>query len=176
MIYTIYSLRNRINSKIYIGYSSKTAHRRFCEHVYGAFEEKLNRVLDNALRKYGAEAFEITELACTKKLEDAWELERQFIVEYKSFPPELGFGYNMTAGGQANSHLEVSEEARYKMGSARRGVEVTPATKAKMREAWIRRKQRGKLFPDYELERRSRVMLGNEFWKLSAKKRYGKEY
>ena len=52
----IYKIINLINGKLYIGKTSKTIHERFVRHKQMA-RNKVNRVLYDAINKYGEDNF-----------------------------------------------------------------------------------------------------------------------
>lgn len=100
----IYVIKNKINSKVYIGQTIKTIEERFRQH-----RNAINYIssypyhLYFAMLKHGVENFYIEEL---KKIESDTQIElnellntfeRQYISQYDS----LNNGYNMTAGGQS---------------------------------------------------------------------------
>lgn len=106
----VYLMRNKINGKKYVGQtlSHRKNHEkfrpfgevgRFKDHVSEAMcntKTKQCRYLNAAIRKHGADAFEVSVLAyCEVKDLDA--LEIQFIKEQNCLAPH---GYNLTSGGR----------------------------------------------------------------------------
>lgn len=93
----IYKITNKINGKLYIGFSNNIE-RRFREHKYRGTQYEKNpewdKPLYRAMRKYGIEnfSFEIIE-ECT--IETADEREIYWINYYDSY----NRGYNATTGG-----------------------------------------------------------------------------
>lgn len=152
--YIIYKITNKVNGKIYIGYTSLTVERRWEEHCNSAKYNTTNQVLHRAIRKYGAENFFLSELTrCTTKTL-ALDVERQMIKEYKTnmlvYPS--GNGYNMTDGGDGGNgykHTEEtiellrengkryrhSEESKQKISMANRGKKLSNETKSKIGDA-----------------------------------------
>ena len=88
----IYQIKNKVNSKSYIGYTSKGSLKRFQQHVAGA-SRKNNKILSRAIMKYGKENFEVIELCCSKDLDVALNILEPLMISYHK--PE----YNSTAGG-----------------------------------------------------------------------------
>lgn len=119
-IYSIYKITNKINQKLYIGFTGKSIDRRLYEHCWDA--QNLNRYykLHHAIRKYGAENFEIeviyqsTDHDHTKSV-----MEPFFIAEYETYANDEK-GYNMTEGGEGwvSSH---TEETKAKISRAKKG-------------------------------------------------------
>ena len=58
-MYLIYKVTNKINSKIYIGLTSKTAEQRCMQHINDAVQNRDNYAFHSAIRKYGYNAFEL---------------------------------------------------------------------------------------------------------------------
>jgi len=116
----IYLIRNIVNLKCYIGQtvSHVLNHRRyrpygsimrFRHHVSEAYSDKDKqcRYLNNAIRKYGPQNFEVTILA-TCNTEDANTMEIFYIDKECTLFPN---GYNLTTGGkQFTATLEMKEK------------------------------------------------------------------
>lgn len=96
----IYQIQNDINQKIYIGKTEFSIEKRFKEHCKDAFcEQKENRPLYMAMRKYGIEHFHISLIEETDCPE---ERERYWIEILGSFKN----GYNATLGGDGKKYLD----------------------------------------------------------------------
>ena len=106
---TIYIIKNKINSKVYIGKTLSSIDKRFAEHKRDSLKYT-NRVLYRAFNKYGLDNFFIKELEKTsdEKLE---EREIFYIEKYNSY---IGFsnsnGYNSTLGGDGKKYFAFSNE------------------------------------------------------------------
>jgi hypothetical protein len=120
----IYKIYNKVNNKSYIG-QTKThtlnkgklrPHgyiRRFQDHI----SEALNNVkrnqctkLNNAIRKYGSDKFEI-ELLHQCEIEHGDRMEIEYIAKYNS----MATGYNLTLGGNG---AKITEEIKEKLSIA----------------------------------------------------------
>lgn len=100
----IYKITNKVNNKVYIGYTSRDAETRFKEHCRDARFKNKNKLskmtyLQKAIMKYGEKSFNYEEIYELSAFEDLnWsEIEKQFIVKYNSNIHEIG--YNLTEGG-----------------------------------------------------------------------------
>lgn len=110
MKFTIYCIKNKLNNKNYIGYTSKTIEKRFQTHIKNA-KKKVNRRLYDSMNHHGYENFEITEIDFCYDKTKAEELESWYVYLYDSKNPDNG--YNMTWGGDGgNTMLEWSEEQK----------------------------------------------------------------
>lgn len=89
----IYIIKNRINTKVYIGQSNNVA-SRFINHCKPC-SAKENSLIDRAIQKYGANNFwfEILE----KNVKNYNEREKFWIEKYDSISPN---GYNLLSGGE----------------------------------------------------------------------------
>lgn len=102
----IYCYTNKINGKKYVG-QSINLHLRHKRMNY-----KNNPAFSSAISKYGLENFEVEQLN---------DREVFWIKEFRTFPPSLGFGYNLTSGGL---RCEVSEETRKKQSEVRKAMNI----------------------------------------------------
>ena len=93
----IYKIINKINNKLYIGYTSRDIKRRLYEHFYEAEHTDNNTKLNYAIRKYGKDNFIIESIYEFDEDKEDWrELEKYYILFYNTY---LGEGYNSTEGG-----------------------------------------------------------------------------
>ena len=109
----VYTITNRINQKVYVGYSSRGATNRWYQHCANAFKKSKKSRLYSAMRKYGSESFVVKTIYEGK---DALQKENDFIIEYNSKNED--YGYNMTDGGEANQlgrRWSMSEETKQKL-------------------------------------------------------------
>lgn len=101
----IYKIVNDINNKVYIGKTEYTIEKRFNEHCRDAYKrEEEKRPLYNAMRKYGINHFQISEIEeCDS--DQAAEREKYWIEFYGSYHN----GYNATLGGDGKSYVDAKE-------------------------------------------------------------------
>lgn len=106
---TIYIIKNKINSKVYIRKTLSSIDKRFDEHKRDSLKYT-NRVLYRAFNKYGLDNFFIEELEKTSD-EKVEEREIFYIKKYNSY---IGFsnsnGYNSTLGGDGKKYFAFSNE------------------------------------------------------------------
>ena len=123
----VYKITNTVNNKSYIGISIHEPEKdRIQKHLSGHG----NRVIANAVKKYGRDAFTYEVLEAN--VFDAFlpELEVAYIANYNTVAPN---GYNLTSGGEVAKTL--SDETRRKIGEAGKGRKPSIETRRKMSEA-----------------------------------------
>lgn len=108
----IYKITNKVNQKIYIGKTTKSAEERFQKHIYNSKGGKTH--LYRAMRKYGVENFIIEEIEqCDSNIDDR---ECYWI-------SKLNPHYNMTKGGDGG---DTSSSPNYIEGMKNRIHPHTP--------------------------------------------------
>lgn len=112
MIY-IYKITNRVNSKVYVGMTSTSLHKRLLGHIRNSKKPKFR--LHQAISKHGKDNFYIEELDVAENQNDANILERYWIDELKSTNYDIG--YNMANGGSGKSII-LSEEIKLKISQS----------------------------------------------------------
>lgn len=103
-MYKIYMHKNKLNEKVYIGFS-KDVERRWRNNgiEYKPYKSDNSRFWD-AIVKDGWEVFEQSILAEVDTQEKAYVLEEHYIKLYKS--NEREFGYNISSGGNGGRIYE----------------------------------------------------------------------
>ena len=102
----IYKITNQVNSKIYIGQTTRTIKERWQEHRKNICKYKEKYPLYKALYKYGIDNFIIEEIEeCDNKELDDREI--YWIHFFQSFGDG---GYNCTKGGQGATMLTTYDE------------------------------------------------------------------
>lgn len=96
----VYIIYNDINSKKYIGITTRSIDERYKEHT------KADSYIGKAIRKYGEAHFRIKEIDTGESLEELYNLEKEYIKKYDSFHN----GYNLTIGGDG---IQISEPINY---------------------------------------------------------------
>ena len=125
----VYKITNTVNNKAYIGISvNEPTQGRIRQHLSG----RGNRVLANAVKKYGRDAFTYEILEANVFDEFLPDLEVAYIANHNTVSPN---GYNLNSGGD---HRIPSEDARRKMSEAHKGKKRKPLsaeTRRKISEA-----------------------------------------
>lgn len=102
MIYSIYKITNKVNSKVYIGFTQNTQ-RRWWAHR--SFNGSKTKALYLAMQKYGRDNFCFDILYQSKdQMHALKDMEPFFIKEYRAYGKG---GYNMNEGGD-NPNTELS--------------------------------------------------------------------
>ena len=121
MIGKIYLIKNKINGKRYVGQTIQKISWRWKQHLRDS--KKLDYPLYKAIRKYGIENFDVSELDSTENLAELDDLERKHVKLQKSFIDWKQGGYNLTEGGWG--HHNVSIETKAKLSKLHKGVPKT---------------------------------------------------
>jgi predicted GIY-YIG superfamily endonuclease len=140
---SVYSIQHRESGRLYIGITSTGVAHRWGQHRADA-RGKIHRPLANALRKYGPDAFDWTELSVWPDAASAGLEEVRLIAELKPV-------YNILAGGRGGYTQPESVRAqmrakalqrgplpadvREKIAASKRGKTLTPAHCAKLSAA-----------------------------------------
>lgn len=149
IIYSIYKLVNRINGKVYIGFT-KNIKRRLSEHK----SAKDNTRLHNAINKYGFDNFTF-EIICQTKDGHYCKniLENHFINMFDSF----NNGYNLTLGGEGIIGFKHSEMSKNKMSKPK-----TDSHKQKLKISRNKRIDKPMLGKKHSFEARKQMSLSKK--------------
>lgn len=154
----IYMIRNKINGKVYIGQALKYTGRvqlkwgtngRWKSHIREAFQENAKDHcvhLNNALRFYGVEAFEVSTLCECMTTDEMNEKEAEYIELHNAMHPN---GYNLNYGGAKGKD---SDETREKKRLMRLGKKHTDDVKDKISKGQLgnRRGPKKRTYPEDE--------------------------
>jgi len=124
----VYKITNTLNNKSYIGISIyEPTQGRIKDHLSG----QGNRLIANAVKKYGKDAFTYEILEANVFDEFLPDLEVAYIANFNTVAPN---GYNLDSGG---SHAIPSESTRRKMSEAmrRKRKPLSPEHRRKISEA-----------------------------------------
>ena len=115
----VYKVTNIVNGKVYIGQTILTLAARKHSHEGSMYQ---NRRFYSALRKHGKKNFIWEVLSECFDKEQMNELEKFYILQFKSKDPE--FGYNMTDGGDSPLGRKHKEESKIKMSISKTGKKL----------------------------------------------------
>lgn len=113
-----------------MGQTVQTLEQRWYNHVKAA-KSSSRLPIHCAIRKYGAEAFDKSQLSSASDLEELDALECHFIAQCNSITPN---GYNRTTGGKGFNGRHT-EESRRKMRQSHLGKKQSPIAVQKQRDA-----------------------------------------
>lgn len=135
----IYVVWNTRNGKLYIGKTRGSVAKRWTAHVKAA-EKGSKLCFHAAIRKYGIESFRVALLSSfASSVEDLNNQECYFIGKYRTYPPTLGYGYNLSPGGDGGAVVakfkKITDATREKMSAAKRGRPLSAAHKQHLSEA-----------------------------------------
>ena len=125
----IYKITNDINSKLYIGQTTKTLEERIKSHR-NSFVSGKDTHLYRAMRKYGWEKFHFHTIAEVNDQETLNELEAFYIAKYDT----IRNGYNMARGGNIN--IMYSDVIRQKHDDVMRSPEVRDKISKSMKRSY----------------------------------------
>lgn len=150
----IYVIENKVNGKQYVGQvvthrKNKGKYRpfgyegRFRDHISEALcntKKKQCRYLNNAIRSYGKDSFEV-KLLLECKREKLDEYEQQYIEELHTLYPN---GYNLTRGGKTQvigtgqdvAPLELNQPAKQRGGCKERSSETRERISSQLRKSF----------------------------------------
>jgi group I intron endonuclease len=110
----VYLITNLINSKKYIGITTRNINLRFREHIWDAGKRNKITILRRAIAKYGSDNFriEMVEELTNVTEEQLHSRETYYIEKYNTFIDDGG-GYNMVKVGK--ERLIISDASRKRM-------------------------------------------------------------
>ena len=125
----VYKITNTVNNKSYIGATIHEPEKgRIKDHLSGS--KKGNRLIANAVKEYGKDAFTYEILEADVFDEFLPNLEVAYIAHYNTIAPH---GYNLDSGG-GGAGLPCAESRR-KMSESAKGKIIPANTRRKMSEA-----------------------------------------
>ena len=158
----IYGIRNKVDSKIYIG-QTKHLKRRWSTHSsYLKNKKHSNPYLQSAWTKYGENNFELVVLEIIEDFEKLTEREQYWMDHLCSQNPERGYNIEPASSGKSCSR-QFSEEHKKRISESKLGKPRSLETVEKMRRA-----ASGKKWTDSQREKMNQRYSGekNPFAKL----------
>lgn len=160
--FTVYKITNSINSKCYIGITSRKPEIRW-NNGKGYSDVKENHFY-RAIQKYGWNNFTHEILFENLSKEEACKKEIELIAKYKSNNPE--FGYNLSLGGESGSygykHTQEQNNAKSLRQLGKKHKPHTEETKQK-----ISKSKMGKKVP-HSFEHQQKIIQANTGKKRTA--------
>ena len=151
----IYKITCLVNSKIYIGYTTKTVDERFKQHIKTSKDENYKHAshLYRSMREYGVENFKVEVIDIAESYEEMCEKERYWISELDTRNPEIGM--NIHEGGRGGRtgvgkqkatkkqieclsigwHMPMSDENKKLVSKIHKNKVVSEETREKLRKA-----------------------------------------
>lgn len=147
----IYLVTNTVNGMQYVGVTSRSLVKRWGEHKTDA---KAGRgwALHVAIRRYGPDAFDVTEIGRGDDWPALCKREQDLIAELGCLSPA---GYNLTPGGEGNPGRVVTIETRAKLRMAHTGKTLSAEHRAKLSAAKM-----GKKMPPRSPEHCAKIAAG----------------
>jgi group I intron endonuclease len=131
----VYRIRNTVNSKVYVGITTRPVAVRWRQHIYDSTHQP-RLAIHRAIRKYGVEAFSFEVLEICEGLDELLARESDWI---RTLDSQLPHGYNTTAGGRGRVGAPLSEEHKRKIALANTGRKNGPEMRAKMQQIALNR-------------------------------------
>jgi len=133
--YYIYIFQNKINLKIYVGYTYNTQ-TRWTNHKSNA-NQGYEFPIYYAIRKYGWENFDKQVIEEWDTKEEAWDAEMFWIAFFRTNINRYGteYGYNLNDGGKGSNALlgkKASKKTKLKMSKSHKGRKHTDEAKLKI--------------------------------------------
>ena len=106
----VYVLTNKLNNKKYVGITTRNLNVRFLEHLRG-FKTDSNKILYQAIQKYGKENFKIELKDTAKTIEELKQKEIYYIEKLNTYYKK-NKGYNKTKGGDTAESGEDNPKSK----------------------------------------------------------------
>jgi len=115
--HVVYLIQNKINNKMYVGYTKNTLETRWKQHCNRAEKTSSNTPFYNAIRKYGIDCWD------KKVIFECFDsnLAKQKEIEFISFYNSFNNGYNATLGGDGNNGIIMTKQSNLKRSFALKG-------------------------------------------------------
>lgn len=125
----IYVITNLESGKRYVGRTTRSAQRRWDDHLSACFTKMLSMRLYDDMRALGRERFDFTILEHVDTYEALMEREIAWIEILGTMRPN---GYNIVRGGTSNLGWNPSPVTRERMSAWQRGRKLSDETRAKI--------------------------------------------
>lgn len=148
-----------------MGLTEKSAEHRFYDHVrYSNYDSKT--LICKALKKYGKENFELSELETCNSHKELTIAEIKWIAELKTYVGDKdSHGYNLTRGGEGMTGFKHSEQSLQKMSETHKGRKASEETKLKRSKSMMG-KNTGKKRSLETRKKQSDLKKGKKPWNI----------
>lgn len=126
----VYLVRNLSNGKGYVGITTKTLKWRWSSHKKASGKGRF--ALHKAMKKYGHEAFDVSELERCDSRDALNSAEMRWVAALKTKAPS---GYNLTDGGGGISGFKQPPGFGQKVADRRRGYVMSDESRKKISDA-----------------------------------------
>jgi group I intron endonuclease len=128
----VYLVTNKVNGKRYVGQHAGINLAAYWDRnvwlAKNGYQGK--RLLYRAIRKYGADGFDVKTLIIVETKQDMDYYEIELIKIWDLTNPEKG--YNITAGGSGSLGVKMTKETRAKMSKSRTGLVMPESHRQKL--------------------------------------------
>lgn len=124
-MFQAYLITCLVNSRRYVGITSRSIRQRWNEHLYDARTRKKGMAISRAIAKYGSENFRIEPLCSARSWNDICAVEPTLIAQWNTRKPS---GYNVSAGGEGPSGVKRDAASVERSASKHRGKPCHPNT------------------------------------------------
>lgn len=158
----IYLIRNTVTGQGYVGQTVQSLRQRWFGHVCDS-RHRAFAPIQFAMRKYGQDAFVISELEAAASRDELDRLEIEWIARLGTHV--RSGGYNVTTGGRGGRGVYVRDETRAKISAKAKGRARSPEASARQAETMRKRglspEHRAKLFSPETIRRRVEAARAN---------------
>ena len=121
----IYIIKNTIDGKLYVGKTTKSLETRWSQHKKSLVSNShINKHLQFAWNKYGADKFIIEQIKTCNTLDELNQSEKYYINQFNTI--DKSCGYNMSAGGDGG---KLTSEVYEKLSNKLKGRKLSDSHK-----------------------------------------------
>ncbi len=169
--FTIYCHTNRVNGKRYVGQTVYSMEKRWRDHVSSSKFAGRRSLFANAVRKYGADAFEHQILEVVSTQDEANLAESRWIEQFACSVPR---GYNLTLGGGAAGRLHENTKRLIGKASRAKWQKMTPERRGAIKRA-MSEAARTRWEDDHDNKHRAAKRLQTWWQKMPPEERFARQ-
>lgn len=159
----IYKISNSINTKVYIGQTTKTVEARFRSHLKASTRTKNGQHLYLAMNKYGKDNFWVEQIDTADSREELNNKEKYWISYYNS----INNGYNMMDGGNDENPMnseKVKKKHAQKLSSQEIRDKISKSLSDYRKREGFSVEHKQKIKESREKRKQERAALGLKFY------------